>query len=61
MIQRDTEALTDACNEVGLEANSQKAKYKLMSHHQNAGQTRNTETNSRSFASVAKLNIWERQ
>jgi hypothetical protein len=30
--------LTDASNEVGLEANVEKMKYMLLSHHQNAGQ-----------------------
>jgi hypothetical protein len=36
----NTETLTDARKEVGLEVKIQKAKYMLVSHHQNASQNR---------------------
>jgi hypothetical protein len=38
IIKKNTETLTDASMEVGLEENAKKAKYMLLSHHQNAGQ-----------------------
>jgi hypothetical protein len=34
-----TQTLTDASKEVGLEVNTEKIKYMLLSHHQNAGQS----------------------
>jgi hypothetical protein len=43
-----TEALIDTGQEVGLEVNTEKAKYMLMSRHQNAGQHHNIIAN-RSF------------
>jgi hypothetical protein len=39
-IKKNTEALTDASKEVGLEINVEKTKYILLSRHQNAGQNR---------------------
>jgi hypothetical protein len=35
--KKNTEALIDANKEVGLEVNTEKTKYMLPSHHQNAG------------------------
>jgi hypothetical protein len=40
-IKKNTETLTDARKEVGLEANADKTKHKLLSHHQNARQNHN--------------------
>jgi hypothetical protein len=37
-IKRNTETLTDASKEVGLEVNTEKTKYMLPSRHQNPGQ-----------------------
>jgi hypothetical protein len=37
-IKRNTQTLIDASKEIGLEANTEKTKYMLLSHHQNAGQ-----------------------
>jgi hypothetical protein len=37
-IKENTETLTDASKEVGLEVNAEKTKYMLLSCHQNAGQ-----------------------
>jgi hypothetical protein len=36
-MKESTETLIDASKEVGLELNIEKAKYMLLSHHQNAG------------------------
>jgi hypothetical protein len=37
-IKKNTKTLTDASKEVGLEINTEKAKYMLLSRHKNAGQ-----------------------
>jgi hypothetical protein len=37
-IKKNTETLIDASKEVGLEVNTEKTKYILLSRHQNAGQ-----------------------
>jgi hypothetical protein len=37
-IKKNTETLIDASKEFGLEANTEKTKYKLLSRPQNAGQ-----------------------
>jgi hypothetical protein len=37
-IKKNTEALLDACKEVGLEVNPEKTKYTLMSRSQKVGQ-----------------------
>jgi hypothetical protein len=52
-IQKNTEALLDAGKEVGLEVNSEKTKYMLMSRK--AGQKHSTKIMHRSFESVAKF------
>jgi hypothetical protein len=46
----------DASKEVGLEINTDKTKYKFMSHHQTAGQTYyENVAKSKSFENVAKF------
>jgi hypothetical protein len=37
-IKKNAETLIDASKEVGLEVNTEKAKYQLLSRHQDAGQ-----------------------
>jgi hypothetical protein len=37
-IKKNTETLIDANKEVGLEVNTEKTKYMLLSHHENAKQ-----------------------
>jgi hypothetical protein len=37
-MQKNTRALLDASNEIGLEVNSEKTKYMLVSRYQKAGQ-----------------------
>jgi hypothetical protein len=53
-IQKNTEALLDAGKEVGLEVNSEKTKYMLMSRKK-AGQKHSIKITNRSFEGVAKF------
>jgi hypothetical protein len=39
-VKKNTETLTDANKDAGLEINVEKTKYMLLSRHQNVGQTR---------------------
>jgi hypothetical protein len=39
-IKKNTQTLIDASKEVGLDVNTEKTKYILLSRHQNAGQNR---------------------
>jgi hypothetical protein len=39
-IKKKTETLIDASKEVGLEVNVEKTKYRPVSHHQTAGQSK---------------------
>jgi hypothetical protein len=48
-IEINTETVTDASKEVGLEVNTEKTKYMLLSRHQNAGQNHNRKIGNRSF------------
>jgi hypothetical protein len=54
-INENTETLTDANKEVGLEINIDKIKYMLLSHHQNAGQDWDIKIANRSFENVSQL------
>jgi hypothetical protein len=54
IIQKNTEALFDAGKEAGLEVNSEKTKYMLMSHKK-AGQKHDMNIVNRSFEGVAKF------
>jgi hypothetical protein len=49
----DTETVTDAIKEVGLERNVEKTKYVLLSRHQNVGQNRDIKIANRSFENVS--------
>jgi hypothetical protein len=54
-IQKNTEALLDAGKEVGLEVNSEKTKYMLVSRCQKPGLKHGIKTANRSFEDVAKF------
>jgi hypothetical protein len=58
-IKKNTEALLDASKEVGLEVNTEKSKYMLMSHSQKIGQKHSTKIANRSFEDVAKFRYLE--
>jgi len=47
--------LLEASREVGLEVNTQKTKYTVMAHHQNAGQNHNLLVANKSFGNVARF------
>jgi hypothetical protein len=54
-IQKNTQALLDAGKEVGLEVNSEKATYMLVSRCHKTGQRQRMKIANRSFESVAKF------
>jgi ribosomal protein S2 len=47
--------LIDASNEVGLEVNTEKTKYMLLSRHKNAGQSYDIKIANKCFENVAKF------
>jgi hypothetical protein len=59
-IKQNTETLIDASKKVGLEVNTEKTKYMLLSRHQNAGQNHDIKTASTSFENVTQFRNWER-
>jgi hypothetical protein len=54
-IKRNTQTLIDASKEIGLEVNTEKTKYMLLSHHQNAGQNHDIKTSNRCFENVEQF------
>jgi hypothetical protein len=48
-IKKNTQTLIDASKEVGLEENTEKTKYMLLSGKQNAGQNRDIKISNRCF------------
>jgi hypothetical protein len=54
-IQINTKTLIDASKEVGVEVNSEKTKYILLSCHQNAGKNRDIKIANRCFENVAQF------
>jgi hypothetical protein len=48
-IKKHMETLIDASKEVGLELNTEKTKYMLLSRHQNAGQSHDIKIANRCF------------
>jgi sorting nexin-29 len=54
-VKKNTETLTDASKEVGLEINVEKTKYMLLSRYQNVRQNRNTKIANRSFENVSQF------
>jgi hypothetical protein len=56
-IKKNMETLIDVSKEVGLEVNTEKTKYMLLSRHHNAGQSYDIKIAKRCFENVA--DIWE--
>jgi len=52
-IKKNAEALVVAITQIGLEVNSDKTKYTVMSRHQKAGRSRNIKTDNRPFTRFA--------
>jgi hypothetical protein len=58
-IKENTETLSEASRDVGLEINAEKTKYMIMSCHPKSGQNQNTRTANESFQNEAKFkNLW---
>jgi hypothetical protein len=55
IIKKNTETLVDASKEVGVEVNTEKTKYMLMSRHQNAGQNHYIKIANRYSENVAQF------
>jgi hypothetical protein len=56
----DDKLLTDASKEVGLEINTEKTKYMLLSPHQNAEQNHDIKIANRSFENLAQFKCFGR-
>jgi hypothetical protein len=54
-MKKNTKTLIDAIKEVGLEVNTEKTKYMLLSRHQNVGQNHDIKIANRSLETVAQL------
>jgi hypothetical protein len=54
-IKKNMETLIDVSREVGLEENTEKTKYMLLSRHQSAWQSNDIKIANKSFESVAKF------
>jgi hypothetical protein len=52
-IKENTETLSDASGDVGLEINAEKTKYMIMSRHQSSGENQNIRIANESFENVA--------
>jgi hypothetical protein len=54
-IKKNTEALLQVSRDVGLEVNTETAKYMVAYHHQNAEQNKNLVIGNKCFQYVAKF------
>jgi hypothetical protein len=54
-IKKNTQTLIDAGKEVGLEVNTEKIKYMLLSRQQNAGQNHDMKVGNRCFGNVEQF------
>jgi hypothetical protein len=57
IIKKDTQTSIDTSREVGLEINTEKTKYMLLSRHQNAGQDHDIKLTNRCFENVAQFRV----
>ena len=57
-IKKNTEALLGSSKVIGLEVNSDKTQYMVMSQNRNAEQSNNTETEKSSFETVEEFKIF---
>jgi hypothetical protein len=55
IIKKNIETLIDASKEVGLEVNTEKTKYMLLSRHQNVGQNHDIKIDNRCFENVSQF------
>jgi hypothetical protein len=55
IIKKNTETLIDTSKEVGLEVNTEKTKYMLLSQHLNAGHNHDIKIVNRSFENIAQF------
>jgi hypothetical protein len=60
-INKNTETLLKASREAGIEVNTQKTKYMVVSRHQNQAQNHNLLTIHKSFKMWQNSNIWEQE
>jgi hypothetical protein len=58
-IKRNTQKLIDASKEIGVEANTEKTKYILLSHHHNARQNHDIKIRNRCFDNVDQFRYLE--
>jgi hypothetical protein len=58
-IEKNTQSLIDASKEVGLEVNTEKTKYMVLSPRLNAGQTHDIKIANRSFKNVEQFKYLE--
>jgi hypothetical protein len=54
-IKKNTQTLTDAGKEVGLEVNTEKTKYMVLSRQQNRGQNHDIKIGNRCFGNVERF------
>jgi hypothetical protein len=54
-IKKNMETLIDASKEVGLEVNTEKTKYMLLSRHQNAGKNHDIKISNRCFENMSQF------
>jgi hypothetical protein len=60
-VTKNTDALLEASKEVGLEINTERTRYMVRSHHQNAGQNHILKPTNKVIGNVESSNIWKRQ
>jgi hypothetical protein len=54
-IKENSDTLLEASRDIGLEINTEKTKYMIISHHPNSGQIHNIRIANESFENVAKF------